>query len=290
MFNKSELLRDGRTLLSFIDNKGLFNGKAVDFVGATILDSLEDNGTYRWLLLVSDIDTVELQLDGVTFHSFNTTATSNSLKIYHYMKRLGEGFDNHEVPKDIDFNKSLEIRLHPETEPYIVQGELQKTIYYSDVTINQDGSQTFSNPVIEEVFTYIRTPEHFAVKRIHEIKWYNEDGTLNPDTKIIEKFYSPQDSIVEGKRRRGNIVSRLTMLTFGILQSLNLGTGTEIIAMGQAFMNLHKSSIETYQLTGDPQLVADVQNDITTTWLNDVIDVNGTTVRQVILNEINIFT
>ncbi len=211
-------------------------------------------------------------------------------KLYGYIDLdMGKQHNSYVCPKDINFKTELTQRLHAETEPYIVKGELQKIVYYSDITIESDGSHIYSNPIVEETFDYTRTAVGFVTHRTQTISWYLEDDTLSPETKTRVKYYSAQEAIGEGKRRRGNIISRLTMVVFGLLKATTTDSDSNIIMTGQALVDGYATDINAFIMSGSNGILATVTND-TRSWMNNPVDTNGTTIRDVILSELNIWS
>jgi len=94
-----------------------------------------------------------------------------------------------EPPYDLDFQKQLKQRLHPDHT--MVKGEIQQTIHYAGATLEQDGTVTYDTPVVQEDFAYLRTASGLAVMRTHTICWFFADGTLDTtNKKILTKYYN----------------------------------------------------------------------------------------------------
>lgn len=119
-------------------------------------------------------------------------------------------------------------RLHPQITS-IVDGEVRQKVFWRDF----DGV-TYSTPVVTEDFVYTRNAQSFVMFRVQTIRWHDEAGALMADpVKARTKFYSPEESISEGKRRRGNIVNGLELIVLEMMQATIPGMSTaDLTAMG----------------------------------------------------------
>lgn len=138
--------------------------------------------------------------------------------------------------------------LDPTMVPYNIAG------LYKEITINDAGelvleeyfneydpiTATFSDLVVSEARAFTRSPATgWIISRATTIIWYFEDSTIGC-TKETAKIYTPEQAYAEGKRRRGNIIGRITVMV--------LGTLTQVDAI--AFLQTAQDSINLY-ISGD---------------------------------------
>lgn len=135
---------------------------------------------------------------------------------------------------DINYNIAVKPNLFPKR--HMAQGELTKVEWFADTGL--------INKVLEVNISYIRDGFGFASERTTIRKWVMNNGGFHPDEKVTTKDYTinPIDQIVEGKRRRGNIVNDIQLPTLAFLVEVLSGppdnlTQTEILLMGRDFMD-----------------------------------------------------
>lgn len=277
------------------------NDVAIGYLDATVrdLDLPEYAGT------VFDPDRINQEIE--VFHgTLDGTQVANLLsviqahdpadktglhcKIYRYLapENNWKLFD---PPHSVDYRTDLERRLHPER--IFIHGELQTVNYYDDVTVEADGSLTFADKVLTEQYVYVRDVALFAVSRTLTITWDREDDSSHPETKQMLKFYSPAEKIQEGKRRRGNIIDRLSNIVSGYLLATELANnGGDIqmtLNMGRDLLKFYKTQIDLFVEGSIPDLYNDVLADVTHAWLDNVVIAPSTTIRDVMMAEINIW-
>lgn len=192
--------------------------------------------------------------------------------------------DPHKAPWHLCFKTSLTQRLHPNN--IFIMGELQETTYYRDF----DGTN-FGHPVVKEVFSYVRNAQGFALYRTQTVNWYMKNGQLGPDPKIMVKYYNSQEAIQEGKRRRGNVIDQAMMMVAGMLLATETtGTDQEKLDKGRDLMEHYQADIIDYIEAGRDDLMHAVAADTQFPWLNNVIDGNGTTIRDATVANLDIWT
>lgn len=128
-------------------------------------------------------------------------------KIYNYASNVRPE-DTQDTPYDLDYNI---LGLHKKRD--FVKGELVKVSYYGEYDYE---TKEYSDLVLEETRIYNRDKNSLVYRRDMEVVWYLSDDSKG-DSKKTEKFYSPDESINEGEKRRSNIVSRLKLEVLGIL-------------------------------------------------------------------------
>lgn len=215
-------------------------------------------------------------------------ADDADVKLYRYIPL--HFTDYTEAPHNIDFETGITARLHPKV--YMTFGEVTKIEYYASST--QSGfSQTYSDLILQEDFSYTRDSNGFALSRTHTITWYREDGSAHPSTKVRTKYYSADDSYREGIRRRGNIIDALIMEIAGmLLATVPSGTDQEKIQLGRNFMAYHKTNLDLFKEASNQGILYAVRDDAVTehnTWLNNVVAAPSTTIRHVILARLNMW-
>lgn len=181
-------------------------------------------------------------------------------------------------------------RLHPIVED-MTDGEVRRVVHY----LNFDGV-TPSFPIVEERYTYNRNPLGFAMSRVMEIQWYQNDGALGDLVKTRLKIYSYQDAIRESKRKRSNIVDALELEVLGLMQA----TVTEaqaiaegwpsndeasVLEMGRAFLVSHEGALYSYEHADNKAIQADILADVSRPWLDNPINGDGVTLRAYIVSK-----
>jgi len=198
---------------------------------------------------------------------------------------------NQEVDfRDIDYVRGLSVRLAP--EHVFDKGSRIKTIYYAEADLLPTGEVDYSDPVVEENYSYVFNPHTgLAIERDLVIEWFLEDGTKHPATKTRHKIYTLKESIAEGSRRRRNVVHGLQQKVIEILFVVNGGLVGQTDAMenaisqAQDFSTKHQVEITDYLENGSSKLSVVITND-NETWLDQIVAAPSTTARMVILNEL----
>lgn len=205
-------------------------------------------------------------------------------KIYKYIKEYD--YRKTDAPIEHNYISGLSENLYPKRT--FVKGELQKVEWFSDTTC--------TDLVLKVEISYTRDAIGFATERTTVRTWINEDGTENSKVKTTKKNYTINDidQIQEGIRRRGNIIKSLQKPILGLMiitkaqdpALADLSDG-EIVLVGRDFLKLHQSSFQSFESESHKQIQTDITV-ATDQWLSNVIDGNGTTIRDYILNELNI--
>ena len=196
----------------------------------------------------------------------------------------------HLLPVDIDFKKGLKRRLHPKLI-YANNGELTKIEYYDTISVDfGTGAKTYSDLIVEENFTYLRDGSGFALKETNEIIWYLENGQAGTETKVMEKWLSSEEIIKEGEQRRGHIIKDLQLTTVGILALTRPQWDAETrLQKGIDFMSFYRNEIKDYIDAAQGTLQSSILTDAETNhdWLDDIIDGNGTKIRDLFVAKLN---
>jgi hypothetical protein len=202
-----------------------------------------------------------------------TTWGDSQIKIYQIYQYI-DGDNNASIfPSDIDFITCLNRRLYPKNT--YVFGELVSTIYYADRSGAQLTGFTYITPVVQEVFVYVRdATTEFPISRTNTLQWYLIDGTLDTLTKVLHKYYD-DDAVLqmnELETRRNNNIDCIIISLVGLALMTNGGlTINDIVTQGKAFFALHSADRQLYIMDGGLELVDDVRNDTTLSWIDSDI-------------------
>lgn len=210
-------------------------------------------------------------------------------KIYNYTKNV-EPINFDSPPYDVDFTI---LGLHKKRT--FNKGELIKTEYYG----NFDGTN-YTDLVAVENRVYYRV-NRMVHRREVEIHWIKNEGlnytggtgtTAAGDIvgaiKNTTKYYTPNESVAAGERRRRTIISNVKIYTLYLLQVAAGNDRETAETLGFSFLSEYANEIGLY-IEGvlDP-----LKNGIMTCdhhdWLDVPIDQNGTRIRDYLYNEINI--
>lgn len=207
-------------------------------------------------------------------------------KIYRYVDNIRD-YNLIKAPVGLDYVTGLTVKLYPKRT--FVKGELQKVEWHS--------SQDYNDLIIKVDIIYERDLTGFATKRTTTRTWYREDGTEALPKKITEKVYSSDmiSQIEEGQKRRGNLIKGLQIPMVGFLLHTvaplegesELERSARIIKLGRKFLSDNKKYFTEF-IEDSNREITEVIEEATEFWMDNIIDANGTTIRQYILNEINI--
>ena len=190
-------------------------------------------------------------------------------------------------PFEVNYKSGLSCRLSPKYT--FVKGELQKVEFYESSTTLPNFGQLYDNIMLEVDFTYTRDAAGFAVSRTKDIGWYFVDDTLSPIRKLMTKHYTNDQSIREGKRRRGNIIDQMQLPIIGMMIQAAGMTQTDAILEGRSFSAFYRDQINNFIEVSHKQIITDITNDTTHTWLNAIISADPLlTIRDFIIGELTI--
>lgn len=198
-------------------------------------------------------------------------------KQYNYMSNIEP---NEFYVPPFDFNYDLYGLYKKRT---FNKGELNKIDYYGYV----DSGRTFQDLILTEHREYFRKDSN-VYKRKVLIDWYLEDGTVGAN-KTTYKYYSPEESLKLGERRRQNVISNLKVSTVGLIQivsGVTLGEATEI---GVAFLGKITNEITMYVGGLEEPLKTKIITCDDCDWLdNEIPNTGGILVRQYLYSAIDI--
>jgi hypothetical protein len=190
-------------------------------------------------------------------------------------------------PCTIDYRIEPMIRLAPLVTS-VYKGEVREIIYYASVTQNQDGTLTGETPVVKEEITYTRDVAKMAISRVMKIWWYLNDDTVFSTHKERFKYYAPQEKIAEGQRLRGNIIDFMQPpVLYMLMQTEQIDYDTAV-TVGAELYRKYSSNISSWiSASRGNDLIDLVAADTEILWLDNVIDGQGTTIRDYILDQLN---
>jgi len=233
----------------------------------------------------ADINAVKAFYDALTVED---TIEKKHCVIYDYIAPwVQTDTDKTTPPCHINYTTDLTRRLQPMVTN-IYKGEVREVVYYADATVNAQGLVEATNPVVKEVSTYYRDVAKMAIYRTMQIYWYLKDGTLFTTAKVRTKYYAPQEKIVEGQKLRGNIIDFMQPNVLGMLMQTEQISYDDAVTMGAELFHKYAAEISSwvYASRGNtlPQMVED---DTEVLWLDNVIDGQGTTIRDYIVDQLN---
>ena len=144
----------------------------------------------------------------------------------------------------------------------MVKGEVTKVEYFRNY---DQPTNTYSDLIVQEDITNFRQ-NGFVAYREMLITWYLEDDTPSPSTKLRTKYYSGEEAIAEGKRRRGNIINEIEINVVGMIAVAEGISIEDAAAIGEAFLNSLNTEVTGYVRSGNTALITAVEN-ATDSWL-----------------------
>lgn len=230
------------------------------------------------------------------------TAYKNKLeaypKIYDLVSQESQKLPYHEMNYKTQINSSL----FPKR--YFLKGELQKVDWFSDEELN--------NLVLVVDISYTRDAMGFALERTTTRKWVLSDGDFADFIKITKKKYTTNaiDRIIEGKRRRQNIVDAVQIPVLSFLIEAASDPENEyglqpstVLLLGRDFLDRFNQDFKkfidnssTVTDVNDPnfglkKVVVNLQNAASTTdqWLNfSPVALGEVTILEYLTNEFSI--
>jgi hypothetical protein len=171
------------------------------------------------------------------------------------------------TPVDVNYNI---LGLHKKRT--VIKGELKTVEYYGEY---DETTNTYSDIVLKETRDYHRDENNLIIKRVLTIEWYYLDDTKSPYTKNTIKYYSIDEKIKEGDRRRNNIISSLKLTLFGLLGQAN---GYDLLSVLTQEMSLYRDGSKS-------PLITKLQN-IQKTYLDNMVPGTNIVIRDYIVNEL----
>lgn len=204
---------------------------------------------------------------------------SQIFKQYNYMKTADPvGFFS--PPFDYDYNI-----LGLSKKRTFTKGELNQIDYYG----NMDSGGTYEDLILTEYRTFYRKDRMVYKRKLH-IDWYLEDGSPGAH-KTTYKYYSPEESLKLGERRRRNVISDLKIGSIGLLQMISGLTQIDATMTGMGFLAVVTNEITQYIEGIEDPLKNKVMtcNEAGCEWLdNEIPGMGGATVRQYLYSAIDL--
>jgi hypothetical protein len=221
-------------------------------------------------------------------------------KIYKYLtdnqKTVLTKQDIYKVPKQFDFTIDFEEKFYKRRYPF-VKGRPEKNEYYADynpMTFEYDNMFAVIN------FSFVDQPGNLLIlQKIANLSWVYNSGEVDlVNIKDIGQVYHPINDITlrmqEAEMKRENVYFQLRGNVLGMIIATEPGlTEEQAIATGTMFLEKHKVASDNWIRLGlDYQqgMIDAVANeaDAQFSWLDNIIDGNGTTIRMYIINEVTI--
>lgn len=165
------------------------------------------------------------------------------------------------------------------------KGELNQIDYYG----YRDSGGTYQDHILTEYREFFRK-DRLVYKRTMQINWYLSDGSIGAH-KTSDKYYSVEESLKLGERRRRNIISDLKIACIGLLQVISGLTAIDATMQGLEFLSLITTEITKYVEGIEDPLKEKVLscNEDGCAWLQaEIPNAGGITVRQYLYSAIDL--
>lgn len=203
----------------------------------------------------------------------------NFFKQYNYMKNADPD-EFHSPPFDYNYNI-----LGLTKKRTFNKGELNRIDYYGYM----DSGGTYQDLILTEYREFFRK-DRMVYKRIMHIDWYLTDDSIGAH-KTSDKYYSVEESLKLGERRRRNVISDLKIGCIGLLQAISGLTQIEATMQGLDFLSIVTDEITKYVEGIEDPLKVKVMtcNEEGCGWLDAAIpNAGGVTVRQYLYSAIDL--
>jgi len=204
------------------------------------------------------------------------------VKIHKYIN--DSEYDPFNPPIEHNYITGLDTKFYPKR--LMTKGEVTCVEYYSD--------ETLTDKILCVDIVYNRDALYLATDRTVTRTWIKEDGLEHAITKITKKNYTINidDQIKEAHRRRQNIIDRLLLVVLGMMIATMPGESmTDILKDGRDFNHDNEIEFATYISVGGTEIVTVVSgttvSGLTGNWIDNVIDGEGTTIRQYMMGELS---
>jgi len=165
------------------------------------------------------------------------------------------------------------------------KGQLEQIDYFGYM----DSGGTYQDLVLTEYREFFRRDRMVYMRKLR-VNWYMDDGSVGAE-KTTFKYYSAEESLKLGERRRRNVVSDMKISTIGLLEMISGMTRIEATMFGMEFLGMITNEITQYiEGVEDP-----LKNKILTCaeegceWLDSEIpNSGGITVRQYLYSNIDL--
>ncbi len=225
--------------------------------------------------------TEEATLSGLVADHVAGTCDQN-VKIHKYIDDAE--YDIYSPPVEHNYITGMHTKFFPKRT--MIKGEVTRVDYYVD--------EALTDRILRVDIDYNRDALYLATDRTVTRTWYKEDGLAHSITKVTKKNYTINidDQIKEAHRRRQNIIDRLLLVVLGMMQATMPGESmTDILKDGRDFNHDNEVEFATYISVGGTEIVTVVSgttvSGITGNWIDNVIDGEGTTIRQYMMEELS---
>lgn len=198
---------------------------------------------------------------------------------YNYMKNV-EPEEFYSPPFDYNYNI-----LGLSKKRTFNKGELNQIDYYGYL----DSGGTYQDLILTEYREFFRKDRMVYMRKL-DIDWYLTSGSVGAH-KTTYKYYSAEESLKLGERRRRNVISDLKIYSIGLLQQISGLTQIEATMAGLDFLSLVTMEVTKYVEGVEEPLKEKVMtcNEEGCAWLNaEIPGMGGVTVRQYLYSAIDI--
>jgi len=168
----------------------------------------------------------------------------------------------------------------------MIKGEVTRVDYFAD--------EALTDLILRVDIEYTRDALYLALERTVTRTWFREDDTPAPTQKVTKKIYTINidDQMKEAHRRRQNIIDHLLLVVLGMMVATLPGEEmADILTDGRSFNHDLQGEFDTYVAVGGEEIVTVVSgttvSGITGNWIDNVIDGEGTTIRDYMMEELS---
>lgn len=244
------------------------------------------------------------------FKTYEEGESSDIYKIYQYVTpETKENIQDYTIPPHgIDYKRQLIPTLYK--KPTFDKGFLIKVEYYTIMETSYNNvlkirEHNYYDKVLEVDVEYNFGDDRYISDRKTTRTWWTQDDKPSPFKKITTKKYTVSEGILEGKRRRTNIIDHTQFDVVGLilqteLAKLQMGgtplatNADEAEELGLPFIRSNANAIVEFieyginlGSDGNSSILIDaVTNDNTHGWLDNQIQ-QGYTIRDYIVDRLN---
>jgi len=165
------------------------------------------------------------------------------------------------------------------------KGQLEQIDYYGYM----DSGGTYQDLILTEYREFYRKDRMVYLRKMH-VDWYLEDDTVGAH-KTTLKYYSPEESLKLGERRRRNVISDMKISCIGLLQAISGLTQIEATMQGMGFLAMITTEITQYIEGIEDPLKTKVMtcSEAGCEWLDgEIPNTGGITVRQYLYSNVDL--
>jgi hypothetical protein len=231
------------------------------------------------------MDDISQELFGSDWITYATPYRKPKYLIWQYSDVDNDSENWYNNPAKLDYKKLPNGQLYPNRT--FVRGELTHVSWHPDESFLQD-------PWIDVAIVYTRDNADRPLHRTTTRKWKRDDGTWGPEISK-KKLYYPEPAAImrEGEVRRGNVFNHTIAVVFGYLEATapvyqNETDVNAIRLMGQSFLTTYQAEFEGFIKFSKTDILTAINSD-STAWLDNIIDAEGTTIRDFAYDAFNIW-